>query len=101
MCGERSELVGMRAEGQTSELGDFSRGALGEFGRSIEAGADGGAADGEIVEAVESDSDASAVTVEKTDPAGKFLSKSEGCGVLQVRAPDFYDARKFPGFVVE
>ena len=52
--GERGEFIGMRAEGQAGEFGDFLRGALGELRRSIEAGADGGAADGQIVEAGES-----------------------------------------------
>ena len=52
--GERGEFIRMRAEGQAGELGDFLRGAFGEFGMRVEAGADGGAADGEIVEAVES-----------------------------------------------
>ena len=55
---ERGEFVGMRAERQAGELGDFLRGAFGEFGMGVEAGADGGAADGEIVEAVESHGDA-------------------------------------------
>src|SRR5258708_6952616 len=48
--GKRGKFVGMRAEGQAGELGDFLCGALGKFGMSVEAGTDGGAADGEIVE---------------------------------------------------
>ena len=48
--GERGEFVGMRAEGKSGELGDFAGGAFGEFGMGVEAGADGGAADGQIVE---------------------------------------------------
>ena len=54
----RGEFVGVRAEGQAGELSDFLCGALGEFGVSVEAGAYGGATDGQIVEAIESDGDA-------------------------------------------
>src|SRR5437867_4289478 len=91
----------MRAEGQAGELGDFLCGALGKLGMSVEAGADGGAADGEIVETVESDGDAAAVAVEETYIARKFLAEREGRGVLQMRAADFDDAGIFPGFGVE
>src|SRR5712664_469489 len=91
----------MRAEGEASKLGDFAGGALGKFRMGVEAGADGGAADGEIVEAVEGHGDAAAVAVEKIHVAGKFLAEGEGRGVLQMGAADFYDVREFPGFGVE
>src|ERR1700674_3584688 len=91
----------MRAEGQAGELGDFTGGALGKFGRSVEAGADGGAADSEIVEAIEGHGDAGAVAVEKIHIAGKFLAERERRGVLQVRAADLDDVRELPGFGVE
>src|SRR5260370_41493199 len=91
----------MRAKRQTGEPGDFLRGALGEFGMGVEAGADGRAPDGQIVEAVESDSDAATVAVEKIDVAGKFLAEGERRGVLQMRAADFDDAGIFLGFGVE
>src|SRR5258708_2092532 len=91
----------MRAEGKASEFGDFLRGAFGKFGMGVEAGADGGAADGEIVEAIERDGDAAAIAVEQIDVAGKFLAESKRRGVLQMRAADFYDAGKFLGFGVE
>src|SRR5580692_9265457 len=91
----------MRAEGQTGEFGDFFRGAFGKFGMGIEAGADGRAADGQIVEAVESHGDAATVAVEQIDVAGKFLADGERRGVLQMGAADFYDAGEFLGFGVE
>src|SRR6266849_1627919 len=91
----------MRAERQPGELRNFARGALGELGMGVEARADGGAADGEVVEAVESHGDAAAVAVEKIHIAGKFLAESERRGVLQMGAADFYDVRKFPGLDVE
>src|SRR6476646_7313947 len=67
----------------------------------VEAGADGGAADGEVVESVESHGDAAAVAVEQIDVAGKFLADGERRGVLQMRAADFYDVGEFLGFGVE
>src|SRR5271167_24461 len=91
----------MRAERQGRKLGDFFRGAFGEFGMGIEAGADRGAADGEVVKAVESHGDAAAVAVEQIDVAGKFLPNGERRSVLQMGAADFYDACKFLGFGVE
>src|SRR5277367_7057844 len=91
----------MRAEREVGEFGDFLCGAFGEFGMGVEAGADSGPADGEIVEAVESHGDAAAVAVEQIDVAGKFLAEGEGCGVLQMRAADFYNVGKFPGFGVK
>jgi len=56
---------------------------------------------GEIVEAVDSHRDAAAVAVEQIHVSGKFLAERERCGVLQVRAADFYDVRELPGFGVE
>src|SRR5437660_10964154 len=101
MRGERGEFIGMRAEGKSGELGDFLRGTLGKFGMGVEAGADGSAADGEIVEAVERDGDAAAIAVQKIDVAGKFLAERERRGVLQMGAADFYDAGEFLGFGIE
>src|SRR5438477_11493189 len=91
----------MRAEGKPGEFGDFARGAFGEFGMRVEAGADSGTADGEIVETVESDGDAAAVAVKHIDVAGKFLAERKRRGVLQMRAADFDDVREFFGFGVQ
>src|SRR6266436_924959 len=101
VCGERGEFIGMRAEGQAGKLGDFAGGALGKFGMGVKAGADGGAADGEVVETVESDGDAAAVAVQKIHVAGKFLAEGERGGVLQVGAADFYDVRELFSLGVE
>ena len=49
--GKGGEFVRMRAEGEAGELGDFLRGAFGEFGLGVQAGAYRSAADGQIVEA--------------------------------------------------
>src|SRR5277367_4147426 len=91
----------MRAEREVGEFGDFLCGAFGEFGMGVEAGAYGGAADGEIVEAVESHGDAAAVAVEQIDVAGKFLAEGKRRGVLEMGAADFYDVGEFLGFGVE
>src|SRR6266851_8144821 len=91
----------MRAEGKPGELGDFARGFYREFGMGVEAGTDGGAADSEIVEAVESDGDASAIAIEHIDVAGEFLAECERSGVLQMGAADFYDVGEFLGFGVQ
>jgi len=91
----------MRAEGEPREFGDFAGGALGEFGMGVEAGADSGAANGEIVETIESHGDAAAVAVEQIHVARKFLAERERRGILQMGAADFYDFRKFFGFGVE
>src|SRR5271154_7505423 len=91
----------MRAKRKTREFGNFFCGAFGEFGMRVEASADGSAANGEIVEPVERHGDAAAVAVEQIDVAGKFLADGERRGVLQMRAADFNDAGKFPGFGVE
>src|SRR2546427_4988106 len=91
----------MRAEGKCGKRGDFAGGALGKFGMSVEAGADGGAANGEVVKAVKSHGDASTIAVKHIDVAGKFLAKSERRGVLQMGAADLDDVRKFLGFGIE
>src|SRR5260370_848545 len=85
---------------EPAKPGVFAGGAVGESRMSVEAGADGGAADSEIIETVESDGNAAAITVEKTDPAGNFLAESERRGVLQVRAADLDNVGKFFGFDV-
>src|SRR6266849_1648804 len=91
----------MRAKRKAGQLGDFAGGALSEFGVSIEAGADGGAADGQVVETVESDGDAGAIAVEEIHIAGKLLAESERRGVLQMRAADLDDVREFFGFGIK
>src|SRR5207245_7014373 len=64
-------------------------------------GADSSAADGEIVEAVQSYGDAAAITVKHIHVAGEFLAESERRGVLQMGAADFYDVRELFGFGVQ
>src|ERR1700757_1141615 len=98
MRGEAGEFVGMGTERQAAEFADFARGAFGKFGMGVEAGANSGAAGGEVVESIQCLSDSVEVAIEKTDPAGKFLLDGERCGVLQMGAADFDDAGELFGF---
>src|SRR5262245_24430071 len=91
----------MRTERESAEFADFLGGPFGKFGMRVEAGADSGAANGEVVEAVAGLRDASEVAVEHTDPAGKFLLDGEGCRVLQMRAAYFDDLAELFCFGVE
>ena len=99
--GERGEFIGMGAKRQVGDLGDFLGGALGEFGMRVEAGADGGAADGQIVEAVEALFEAGDIALEQAGPAAHFLADGERRGVHEVGAADFDDVGKFLGLGVD
>ena len=72
----------MRTERQAAKLADFARCAFGKFGMCVEAGTNGGAADGEVIESIERVGDAREVAVEQADPAGKFLPNGERSRVL-------------------
>src|SRR6202162_3801234 len=76
-------------------LRDLAGGAFGEFGMSIEPGANSGPADGQIVQTVERFVDAFDVAVKQADPAGKFLPHGKRRSVLQVSASNFHDANEF------
>src|SRR6266478_439258 len=63
-CAERlANLLGCERKG--AEFADFSGGAFGEFGMRVEARANGGAADGEVVEPVERLRNAREIAVEQ------------------------------------
>ena len=95
VCGKRRELVGMRAEGQSRQLGDLLGGTLGEFRMRIQSGAHGGSADGEIVEAIEHLFKALDVALQQACPTGEFLADGERHRILQMRAADLDDIGKF------
>ena len=86
-----ANLFGRRHERQAGELGDLRRGTLGELGVRVEPGADGGAADGELVEPGQHLLDALEVGVELRDVAAELLAERERHRVLQVRAADLHD----------
>ena len=92
-----ANLLRRRHERQAGELGDLRRGALGELGVRVEPGADGGAADGELVEAGQHQLDALEVGVELRDVAAELLAERERHRVLQVRAADLDDVGELLG----
>src|SRR5256714_355185 len=89
--GERRELVRVRLEGQARQLGYLRGGALSELRVRVESRADGGAADGEVVESGQSHLQTLDVAFEQGGPAPELLADREGRRVLQVRAPDLDD----------
>src|ERR1700757_737238 len=91
----------MRTERQAAKFAAFARGAFGEFGMRVQTGADGGAADGQIVKSVESLRNADEAAIEQADPSGEFLANGKRCRVLQMGAADFDDARELFCFGVQ
>ena len=92
-----ANLLRGRRERQPGDLRDLRRGALGELGVRVQAGADRGAADRELVEALDRDLDALDVGVELGDVAGELLAERERHRVLQVGAADLDDVRELLG----
>ena len=101
MAGEGGEFVGRGLEWEAGEFRDVRGGAVAEFGVGIQPGADGGAADGELVEAGEREFDIAQGLVEQAHVAGEFLPECERSGILEVRAADFHDVGKGSGLGVE
>src|SRR5256714_11848314 len=85
------ELVRVRLEGEARQLGYLRGGALGELRVRVESRADGGAADGEVVESGQSHLQTLDVAFEQGGPAPELLADRERRRVLQVRAPDLDD----------
>ena len=96
--GERGELVRARStNGSPVSSAIFAARALGELGVRVEPGADGGAADGELVEPGQRELDALEVGVELRDVAAELLAERERHRVLQVRAADLDDVVELLG----
>src|SRR5450759_4370880 len=85
---QRGELVGMRPEGKSGQFGDFGGSAQCKLRVGVESGADGGAADGQVVKAIERRLESAYVAGQQTGPTGHLLSDRERRGVLQMRAPN-------------
>src|SRR5205823_4374906 len=81
----------MRAERKLSEFRDLLGSALRKPGRRIQPCANRSSADGEIVQAIERLLQALNVTLQQACPAAKLLPYGQGHGILQMRAPNFYD----------
>ena len=85
---ERVELVRRRQEGVAQQLGDLLCRQVTERRRSVEPGADGRAAEGELAQRAAGLHDHVAVVAEHGTPAADLLPERERHGVLQVRAAD-------------
>ena len=95
--GERRELVRRRDERQSGQLGDLRGRRLGEPGRRVQPGADGGAADRELVQAGQRRLDPLDVGVELRHVPAELLAERERDGVLQVRPSDLHDVGELLG----
>ena len=90
--GQRGELVGRldeRLAGLARDLGCRPRA---EPGMRVQPGADGGAAQGQRVEARQRGAHAGRRLVELRHPARDHLAERQRGGILQVRAPDHHEA---------
>ena len=97
MCGEGSELVRRRHEGQARQLGDLGRAPLVEVGRRVEACPDGGTSDRELVQAGEREPDALEACVELGDVAAELLPQRQRHRVLEMGAPRLDDVAELLG----
>lgn len=95
------EVIGGFAEVDAQACGEFGGDEGAELFVGVDAGADGGAADGEFGEGVEGAVEAFLSVVELGGEAGEFLAEADGCGVLEVGAADFDDFVPGLGFGVE
>lgn len=101
VAGEGGEFVGRGLEREASEFCDVRGGSVAELGVGIQARADGGAANGELVEAGERKFNVAQGLVEQAHVAGEFLPECERSGILEVRATDLDDVGKDGGLGVE
>jgi hypothetical protein len=88
-CVERAlgrELVRRRFQRQAGEVGEFGGDLLAEAVGGVDSGADGGAAGGELVQAVEGLFEPVACVAQLSSPARPSLSDGERGRVLEVRA---------------
>ncbi len=97
------EVVGGFAEVEASFLVDFVDDACGELGVAVEAGADGGAAEGEFGEEIVVGCALKAHEGELhlAGVAGEFLTEADWGGVHEMGAADLEDVVKRRGFGVE
>ena len=84
-------------ERQPGELRDLGRGAIGELGVGVEAGPDGGAADGELVEPGQGDVDPFEIGVELGHVPAELLTQRERHRVLEVGSADLDDVAELLG----
>src|ERR1700682_4836101 len=88
---ERLELVGRPLERQAGQRREPGRHALAEARGGVEPGADGRAADRELVEGGQGGADRGEAVVEHRHPARDFLPECQRRRVLEVRPADLDD----------
>jgi hypothetical protein len=87
----RLEMVGRFDEGQPGGFGQAGNDPPGELGMGIDAGADGGAAQGQFVQSRQGLLQTAAGQFQLAGVAGKNLAEANRRGVLQVGAADLDD----------
>ncbi len=85
---ERSELVGMGAEGKSRKFRNLVGSPLREFGMCVQPGPHSGSADSQIVQPVERLLQTFDIAFQQASPAPELLADGKGYGILQVRAPN-------------
>ncbi len=101
MGGQRLELVGRRFERQAGDGGDALRDAFGKANGRGKAGANGGAALGELHQGREGLLDPLNAVAGLAGVAGEFLTKGQGRRILGVGAADLDDVLPGFGLVIE
>ena len=91
LAASAANRFGARTNGQTGEVAEPGRARVAESVRRVEAGADGGRADRELVEVGERLLDPLEVVVELGDVAGELLPEGERDGVLEMGPTDLHD----------
>src|SRR6266496_2947946 len=86
--GEGGEFVRMRFERKPRKFRNLSGGAFAEFRMSVQASADCGAADCQVIKASQSFFKAFNVSLQQARPAGHLLPYRQRRGVLQMRTAD-------------
>ena len=91
LAASAANRLGARTNGQAGEVGEPGRARVAEPVRRVQAGADGGRADRELVEVGERLLDPLEVVVELGDVAGELLPEGERDRILQMGPTDLHD----------
>ena len=98
---QRRELVRRRDERFPGLVCDSARRDFAETGVGVQAGADGGATDGERADARQRAAEARERLVELADPGRDRLPERQRCRVLQVGPANHHDSRECLGLGVQ
>jgi hypothetical protein len=101
VAGQRLELVGRGHERMSHQVRELLRDAHPELGMGVEAGADGGAAQGQLAQMGERGVEVLEPVVELGDVARELLAQGERRRVLQVGAADLHDVAELVGLPLQ